>query len=329
MMDAARPQAGRAEHTRRMSAAAGERPDVVLDLLRELRAGAYLPPAWARFFLRSGRLSWATSRTHPHLTRSWALLATELVLAALGALAAEARLGGDEGARAARRALPGTVACLSYTLLDAYVHLGMNRRDRQAPLQESLGLPTSLSLTRGVAADLLWGHLLGGVPAAKPFMAGALAVAVATDIGDGAAARTLGRVTRLGTYLDSEVDLGLATSLALTLAARGLLPKWLVALTLLRWSVPLAFVLAGYFGGLRRVPLDTTRTGKAAGIAQTLTVGAALLPTTVAERMARVRRALHLVTAALLLAAPLAHGGKTLRARWRARRSAVLARGRP
>jgi len=282
------------------------RSDVVLDLLRELRAARYAPPGWARFGLQSWRLARHTARSHPRLTRSWRRVALGLTLVELTALAAEARLGGDEGARAARRAAAGAALCLAYTLADVYVHLGMNQETHGAPLHDTLGLPTILTLSRSVVAGLLTGHLVGREPANDAVLSLALTVASLTDMTDGQLARTLRRPTRLGAYLDSEADFGVALATTLTLVARRALPAWFVAGILARWLSPFAYALLSYFRAGRRVRIGSTLAGKAAGVAQTVTLGVALLPERLRRRRLGLQRTLHVVTLILLVVAPLA-----------------------
>ena len=284
---------------------AAPRADVVLDLLGELRASAYTPSAWVRFVARSWRIASETADTHPHLVRSWRRVAASLTLAELAALLAEALTGGEEGLSAARRAAPGAALCLAYTLGDAFAHLGMNHDAAEAPLYDTLGLPTILTLVRSAAAGLLFGHLLGGAPASRPVLCVALAMGGLTDIADGQIARKTQRATRLGAYLDSEADVGVALAMTLTLLARRALPGWLVTAMLARWLAPFAYALASYFGQGRRVPIGSTVLGKAAGVAQTLTLSMALLPEHIQKRTSGPRHALHVTLAALLVAAPL------------------------
>lgn len=291
---------------------AADTPDFVLDLLRELRADGYRPSAWGRFFARSWHVSRRTACEHPRLVASWKWTALALALGDAASLLAAAHADGDEAWITAARALPGTTVCLAYTLGDAYVHLAMNQPDRAAPLYETLGVPTALTLARGAASSLLLGHLLGGRPASRELAAAALGVALATDLADGALAHAQHRTTRLGAYLDGEADFGFGLALGLTLLARGWLPRWLAVLLLARWTAPLGYALTRYFGGIARVEMGSTPVGKAAGLAQAATIGVALLPERVSGRFPRLRRALHLATAALLIAAPLSQLARAL-----------------
>ncbi|MEO7001160.1 MAG: CDP-alcohol phosphatidyltransferase family protein, partial [Ktedonobacterales bacterium] len=135
----------------------------------------------------------------------------------------------------------------------------------------------------------------------------------ATDIADGAVARATHRQTRLGAYLDAEADLSFWLALALTLAARRRLPRWLVALLVGRFLAPFAVALASYFGWVRRLPIGSTVTGKATGIAQTAVIGVAVLPTPARRKLAPALPWLYALTAGLLLAAPLAQFVKLAR----------------
>jgi phosphatidylglycerophosphate synthase len=281
-------------------------PDFVLELLAELRAAGYHAGAWGRFFARSWQRSRATARAHPALVRSWGMTAIALGATEAGALALEAGVEGERST--ALRAIPGAALAFAFTHFDVYCHLGMNARRRGDEVRPDLGLPTRLTLARGACAGLLWGHLLGGRPAGRPLLLAALAGASVTDIADGAVARATDHVTRLGQYADSQADFGFGVAYVLTLAVRRRLPRWLVALLLARWLAPFAFALASYFGWVRRVPIQSSTVGRVAGVAQAATLAAALLPDGVANRgrVALFRRALHVATAGLLVAAPLA-----------------------
>lgn len=288
-------------------------PDIVSTLLGDLRHGHYQPGAWARFLGDSWHISARTAQDHPQLVRSWRHTSVGLVMTEATLLGAEALLGGEAGRSIVRRAAPGAALCLAYTLADAYVHLGMNQGTHGAPLNDTLGLPTILTMTRGMVAGVLSGHLLGGAPAPPRLTHAALATAGITDLADGYFARRLRRTTRLGAYLDSEADVAIGLAFALTLAARRALPGWLVAGILARWLVPLAYALFRTFGQASHVPISATLPGKAAGLAQSATFALALLPAHVAEWASGLRRALHLVTAGLLVAAPLAQFVRTWR----------------
>jgi len=294
------------------------RSDVVLDLLDALRADHYTLAGWARFSARSWHIARQTAAAHPRLARSWRRVAVGLTLAEAVALIAEARLGGASGRAAARRAAPGAALCLAYTLGDAYVHLGMNQATSGAPLYDTLGVPTILTLSRSAVAGLLTGHLIGHRAGRAPVSSGVLSLALAsasvTDIADGQLARTMDRSTRLGAYLDAEADIAVALAMTLTLVARRALPGWLATALLARWLTPFAYALTTYFGQGSRVPIGSTRVGKVAGVAQMATLGMALLPERAQKRAPGLRGALHAILAALLVAAPLTQLAQARRA---------------
>lgn len=281
--------------------------DFVLELLAELRASQYRPAGWVRFLGRSWRQARVTARTHPALAASWRRTSVGLALGLAGALALEGAAGGKEGRDTMRRAGPLAALWLAMAAVDTYVHLGLNNRARGTPIYQSVGTPTALTLARRCIAGLLWGHLLAKRPAGRSYLALALAGALATDITDGAVARRRDRTTRLGGYMDGLADFELWTALALTLDARRLIPRWLLAVLLARWLGPLAVAYAAYFGKVSRVPLSSTALGKLSGGAQATTLAVALLPDGARARVGPLRAPLHAVTAALLVAAPVAH----------------------
>ncbi|HEV7126046.1 MAG TPA: CDP-alcohol phosphatidyltransferase family protein [Ktedonobacterales bacterium] len=287
-------------------------PDFALDLLAELRASHYHPVGWVRFLGRSWRQSRATAQAHPRLVASWLRITAVLVVAEALALASEAARGHRA---ASRQAVSVAAGLLALQQLDAYVHLGMNNRQRESAPRDDLGLPNALTLARQSTAGLLWAHLLVRRPVSRGYLAAALLAASVTDVADGALARRLDRTSRLGQYLDGEADLSFALAVALTLGLRRDVPRWLVFLVLARWSVPFIYGLASYFGWISRVPISSTIVGKAAGVAQALTMGAALAPERSLPSLAPVRRALHLLTAGLLVAAPLTQWRKVRRMR--------------
>lgn len=280
----------------------GAQTPFAIEVLDELRERGYRPRAWTRFLAHAWRQSRITAAAHPDLAASWARTTVTLVGGTAAALAYEARLGQME---TARRALPLTALCFAYQQFDVYAHLGLHAPAAGAPLRREIGAPTTLTLLRGATAALLWGHLAAGRPVSPGYLGAALGLAGATDIADGALARRRDQATRLGAYLDAEADLSFGLATALTLAAHQRLPRWLVAVMLARWAGPFAFACASYFGAAHPVALAGTRAGKAAGLAQTAVVVAALLPTRRNNAPGRWRGPLHLASAAILVAAPI------------------------
>src|SRR5690242_9762827 len=136
------------------------RSEFVIALLTDLRRRRYSPGAWGQFLAESWRKSRATARAHPQLSRSWARIS--VLMAALAA-AGFGLIWLLEGQHAALRLLPALLICLSSQQGDVYVHLGLNWSSIDGRLRERLGLPTTLTLARGLMADLLLAHLLSGV----------------------------------------------------------------------------------------------------------------------------------------------------------------------
>ncbi len=129
-----------------------------------------------------------------------------------------------------------------------------------------LTIPNLLTLSRLVLAPVfLWLYATGETGRAL----GVFAVAVATDLRDGLAARALGQHSRVGAFLDPIADKFLLACALFALAARSQLPMWLPVLVVSRDAALLAgaFVLRGT---RHRVPVTPTRVGKYA----TLTLSA-------------------------------------------------------
>lgn len=89
----------------------------------------------------------------------------------------------------------------------------------------------------------------------------AFAVAAATDLVDGLAARLLGQHSRLGEFLDPIADKLLAFCALVALAAAGRIPLWLPLLLVGRDAAQLLGALVLNAAG-RVVPINPTRAGK-------------------------------------------------------------------
>jgi cardiolipin synthase len=142
-------------------------------------------------------------------------------------------------------------------------------------VERVLTLPNALTLLRLVLAPVfLWLYIRGESELALV----AFAVAAATDLLDGLAARALGQYSRLGSYLDPIADKFLAACALFALWARGRLPLWLPLLVVSR---DLA-IFAGTAVLRRRhriVPIAPTRIGKYA----TFSIAAAVVLALVGE----------------------------------------------
>ncbi len=285
------------------------RNEFVIALLTNLRQRRYSPVAWGRFLADSWRKSRATARAHPRLSRSWAHVSLLLALLAAGVFSLIWLL---EGEQAALRLLPALLICITLQQGDVYVHLGLNWNIIDGRLRERLGLPTTLTLVRGLMADFLLAHLLSGIIPPNSLTLGVLLIGIASDIADGQIARRANWQTRLGGYLDSEADLYLYAAATLCALRAGVLPAWVAAILLLRFAVLLIGALVSYFVAIRQVDLTHTILGRSAGAAQAMLLMAVLAPGALAPIIAPAYLPLLLVTLALVVLAPVMEIRKNL-----------------
>ncbi len=277
------------------------RNEFVMALLSDLQRSHYTPLAWWHFLAASWRKSWATSQEYPTLTRSWIRISgfiSGLTVASWGTIWL------IEGMQTALHILPALLICLLLQQGDVYVHLGLNRHPADGRVRERLGLPTTLTLARGVMANLLLGHLLSAYLPPASLALGVYLIGIATDIIDGQIARRTGWQTCLGGNLDGEADFFLSTSTILCALLLGRLPVWLALAMLLRFIIPLIGAFFSYFVVIRQVDFSHTTWGRSAGIAQAICLGIALAPEDLAHLFAPITLPLMVVTLALLILAP-------------------------
>jgi len=279
-----------------------ERSEFVVALLTDLQRGHYTPHAWWHFLVDSWRKSQTTAQQHPALTRSW--LRSSALVAGLAAAGFSA-IWLAEGQRIAWGILPALLICLSLQQGDVYVHLGLNWRLSDGLFRERLGVPTLLTLARGVIANLLLAHLLSGLIPLSGFALAVYMIGLATDIVDGHIARRAGWQTRLGGNLDGEADLFLSSSATLCAWLAGQLPIWLAGAMLARFAIPLIGALLSYFVAIRQVDFSHTAWGRSAGVAQSIFLMIALAPGPLAHILAPAYLPLLLVTLTLLVLAPV------------------------
>jgi phosphatidylglycerophosphate synthase len=295
------------------------RNEFVMALLSDLQRGRYTPLAWWRFLADAWKKSWETSRAYPSLTRSWASVTGFIALLGMGGWAA---IWLVEGKQLALQILPALLLCLLLQQGDVYVHLGLNLDPIDGRFRERLGLPTTLTLMRGVMANLLLAQLLSGrIPLASVVLTAYL-IGIATDIADGQIARRTGWLTRLGGNLDSEADLFLYTSTTLCALLLGNLPGWLALAMLLRFLVPLSGALFSYFVAIRQVDFSHSTWGRSAGLAQAICLVIVLLPAALARLLSPILLPLMLVTLALLVLAPIIDVKRNL-SFWRTQKSRI------
>ena len=273
------------------------RSEFVAALLNDLRRGHYAPLAWWRFFADAWKKSRATARSHPGLALSCAYISILMSVLTLGCWCT---LWYIEGAQVAWHILPALLICLALELGDVYVHLGLNYQPGTGAFYERLGTPTTLTLVRGVMANLLLAHLLSGYLPLASVVLSAYLIGITTDIADGQIARRIGWLTRLGSYLDSEADLFLSISTVLCALLLGVLPVWLALAMLLRFIIPLLGALFSYFVAIRQIDFRHTAWGRSAGVAQAICLLVAFAPGALAHRVSPLSLPLMLLTLALL-----------------------------
>jgi cardiolipin synthase len=271
--------------------------EFVVTLLNNLQRDHYTPLAWWRFFADAWKKSRRTSREHPDLARSWAYISALVSSLTLGSWCA---LWHIEGMQIAWHILPALLICLVLELGDVYVHLGLNYHPDVGSCRKRLGIPTTLTLVRGVMANLLLAHLLSGRIPLTGVVLSAYLIGIATDIADGQIARYTGWLTRLGGYLDSEADLFLSISTVVCVLLLGTLPIWLALAMLLRFIIPLLGALFSYFIAIRQIDLSHTSWGRSAGIAQAVCLIVLLAPGNLIHLFSPISVPLMLLTLALL-----------------------------
>lgn len=286
-----------------------ERSQFVMTLLTDLQRRRYSPAAWGRFLADSWRQARATARAYPRLVRSWVY--TSLLMCALAA-AGFSIVWLLEGQPATLRLLPALIICLALQQGDVYVHLGLNWRSADGIFCEQLGAATTLTLGRGVMANLLLAHLLSGIISPPGFTLGIFLIGIATDTIDGHIARRTNRQTRLGGYLDSEADLYLYSSTSLCALLAGVLPAWVAAIMVLRFAVPLLAAVLSYFVAIRQVDLTHTVLGRSAGITQAALLITVLAPKAFAPIISLIYPPLLLLTVVLLMLAPVIQISKNI-----------------
>lgn len=275
----------------------------IMDLLAELRNERYRPRAWWRFLARSWEMSWQTAYAHPTLRRSWTR--NTLLNGALGLLILLLSFW-LEGMALTWRFLPWFLFCIAWQQSDLFWHLGLNRRATDGELLPNVGLANTLTGWRGLCASFLLSRLCSGIGTSLDLALGVFLLGVLTDICDGQLARLTHTQSRLGQIADGEADFCLYGALTLILAQHGLLPPWLVLLMLARFILPLVGALICYLALARSVRFGSTVVGKYAGLAQCLYFFLLLAPSPLALLAHPLQFPLLIVTAALMLLAPLA-----------------------
>lgn len=221
-------------------------PDWTRAELRRLKASRFSPRAWVRFTINCFARSLHDARVLPRALRE------AIAVSALGFL----------GWALLLLVTPAAVWGLGWWAFVAIMlltHLGM--LDQQDEPDRGLGLPNLLSLTRAWILPIL-------IPAAgsATAFAGILLAALATDGLDGRIARATGRETRLGKQLDHATDYVIGGLAAVLAADQGWLPAWVATLIVLRFALPVLFLLGSYFWRADLPPAEMMISDRPAGI---------------------------------------------------------------
>lgn len=224
----------------------------------DLRARRHRPSAYPRFLLGSWRVSRATARAHPDLTRMWRhralwrAAALPWLAAALGCAPASAPLW------------------LTYALqqLDLYLHLGLNRAPGGDAPWPAFPLALECTLVRAYAAAALLDTR------ARPRRA--FTLGLATDLLDGHLARRQGGETQLGALLDAEYDAYLLLAAARVARRRGTLQRAAERMIWLRFGGSLLAGAIAFFVLQHPAPPRSTPIGKMAGAIQAALIVSAL-----------------------------------------------------
>lgn len=239
--------------------------------LVELRRARYRPSAWLVYVRRAVRLSRDHALTRRPALRSLGVTALAgflLLLSAAVLLALQIDTG------LARTFLLATGLVLVAGVGWIAAHLPLLRGEDGQPLRR-INLANLLTLARLVSIPAFVVFGLAGQPrlALLAYGAGAL-----TDVADGLVARLAHQRTALGRVFDPVVDILFNVSVFAALFRQGLLPGWVMALVLTRYSL---LLLGGAALYLFRGPLQIQPTvlGKTTGVITTLlllavTVGA-------------------------------------------------------
>jgi phosphatidylglycerophosphate synthase len=286
-----------------MASIASNASPFVVDLLATLRREKFSPPAWARFFARSWKMSRYTANAHPGLKRSWRRVSLALGILAFAILAATYAL---QGPAIALHILPGFLFFVAWQISDLYWHLGLNRRPVTGALLPAIGIANFSTQLRGLIASYLLGRLTGGVPTPTILVLLAFLCGIFTDVLDGQIARRTRTQSKLGQIIDSEVDFCLSLAVIFMLVQRSILPPWIGVVMLVRFLLPLLAALASYFALAHPVRFGSTTWGKFAGLAQCLYFLVLLAPAQLSGVTRLINLPLLLITLVFMIVAPTA-----------------------
>jgi phosphatidylglycerophosphate synthase len=279
----------------------GTEPTFVVDLLTTLRHHRFSLRAWVDFFRRSWLMSCQTAHDHPQLKESWRRVTYLVVLLALVILICNILFAGLVDTL---RLLPWFLLCIVWQQSDLFWHLGLNRSTQNNQLRSHIGVANTLTWLRGVGASYLLARFVGGLTVSSGLALLIFLGGIITDILDGQIARCTSTQSKLGQVADAEADFCLYLALTIILLHNGVLSLWVGCVMLLRFIIPLVAVLLSYLAFAHPIHFSSTRTGKYAGMAQSLYFVLLLLPSSFSTLVHFLNTPLLIVTICLLVTAP-------------------------
>jgi phosphatidylglycerophosphate synthase len=268
--------------------------------LQELRAQSYTPKAWARYISKAWLRGRNDVSANPGAARS--ILVLGLILFAL--TFAGCVLLGMQAVGTARHVLVWTGLWLVPLTVGLVLHVGL-LRTREGYSLSAINLATALTVARLASVPALCFTLIEGRERAAFWI---FIAAMATDVLDGWAARSMRQETGLGTVLDPITDIVFGLALFLAMRAAGLVSELAAALALLRYG---GFLVGGVFLYVTHGPvrINSTLPGKIGGLLLGTIVGFLLLgPAYGAGRLGPVLTPLARDAVVVLLAAGVLHG---------------------
>lgn len=217
------------------------------EVLAELRAARYTPPAWIRFLARSFARARETRAQRPREHRQTVLIGIVGVAAWASALAAGRPW----------LALAGALWWLLVALMLDW-HLGMLEHPSGRRL-DGLGLANLLSVARAAVVPAL-------VVASPALLAALFIPAGIIDGIDGRVARARNEQSRLGLRLDGGVDGFVIGAAAIGAARTGLLPWWAAVLVLGRHTLQWLIAAVAFSARARAPVRDGFVSGKIPGL---------------------------------------------------------------
>jgi cardiolipin synthase len=240
------------------------------DLLRDLRAAGFTPPAilayvraiTARAVLR---VPWNADAVRSVAATALALFALQFA----AALYFSAAFGRDFGVTY----LIASSALLLAACFWVLAHLGLLVAPGKDGILRELPLPVAITMLRLVALPAVVLFVQHGMWAVAVW---AFVLSALTDVLDGVLARALGMESRTGKVLDPIVDIVFNVSIFVTMAQVGQIPWWVAGLVLARYTL---LVLGTFYLYVTHGPvrIEPTGFGKLTGVFTTALVGLLLL----------------------------------------------------